>query len=668
MRPVQAQSPLTEFSKSQTAGEAAGQADISIAWKQAPEGGKVKKASETLAALVTNNTDAVQQGRIILTALGLDGRKAGREVQKFILAARASSEVSIPISSLPIQSEVAPSSAVLEVELNRGNEVFRPSKTRQTYYIFGSGYAQAQLYNHDEVTKLPNRGLLTTDVMNVNGRVLDGTGALQVLDPSTVALTPGPRQGLTRMGVKRARPSDSPSFGTTSTAGTNLAPTPAAPAGYSTTQAVQAFLWVNYTDSGFGEDVLPLSGWQLALASYMWVLIASPDFSTTYYYGTLDRNGRNYGTLNLPPDTLLVAHLWTDWQIDENGTQFDSLNCDTNLICGPSESDTYFTTGPEGSGSQTAVLNIAIDTEAGQTAAVAGLILQTSNNNNNSLGIWPGSLYRIHANLGCPIVGGGYDPLKSCFAGESYNPEVSYLYFGTQSGGYNQASGMNEPGAWWKYIIAHEIGHAMQFRDLGVLGALDYQHGDELYFFRVCRCDNVTSAKEHCLNSKEDFNVGEIEGFAHFYATRVFNWNTEPNAKMVYYKQFQNSNAASDYTNPPMAKDGFGNIQRRWMQTKCPAGRAGRGNEWDFLQFYYDIGSEDSGRAGKRTDLSYLKDIYHLACTGYVWQWCNQTTNPTWQNLRDSSYTYYTSPSYFINDIEHYNRFNAALSYHGVNN
>jgi hypothetical protein len=193
------------------------------------------------------------------------------------------------------------------------------------------------------------------------------------------------------------------------------------------------------------------------------------------------------------------------------------------------------------------------------------------------------------------------------------------IYYGPHSGGWQ------EPGAWWKHIIAHEIGHAVQEYNMGLPGSLDYDEVIDQNHKR-CRCDNVSTATQHCLNSKEGWNVGGVEGWAHSIADKTFNNNTQANATFVYYKEFQNSDTDNDYSMPPQAKDGFGspsnNFDRRWNTNMCTFGLTSS-VEYDWMRFYYNIGSQDSGRASTRVSTSNLFYIYKLACSGSMDGECN---------------------------------------------
>jgi hypothetical protein len=242
-----------------------------------------------------------QQARVLITAAGLDGQMVEREVGKYKLAPGATSDVTLPISSLPVQSELAMSFAALQVETVRGSQVIRASQTRPAYYIFSGGYAQAELYSSDEVADLPNGGLLATDFMDVRGRVLDATGVAQEVTASALSVSTGSRQGLSRMrrvawnagssttGPLATAPSTVASTTAVSNAMAGIA-TPAAPAGpaaISQTHYVRPYWRVRYSDVGGGEDVWQYQGYQWVPASYAWISIDSGPGGVNYYYAPI---------------------------------------------------------------------------------------------------------------------------------------------------------------------------------------------------------------------------------------------------------------------------------------------------------------------------------------------------------------------------------------------
>jgi len=386
------------------------------------------------------------------------------------------------------------------------------------------------------------------------------------------------------------------------------------------------FYWLaGYSDSGFGEDYFWYNGWpNYERASFASLIISSTDWQTYYYYGQLNWLG-NTGNITLPVNTTLYATIITYTQ-DNNGTAFASL-----YNSGGGEGLVWITTAFTASGDQ-AIL-VPFNDEAVQTAAVTGLIQQREYSEPGSRGLPVGTTFNIHSNTGCPDGNGGIDNRMSCSMGTTID-------IGPNSGG-NQ-----EPGAWWKFIIAHEIGHSVQSLGSGIPGSLNYTGVDNGHL--QCRCDNVSTYQGHCLNSKETFTAGASEGFAQSYADRVFNYDGQQNATFVNYKEFQNSDTPSDFTYPPMAKDGYGspsNPDIKWNVNKCSYTTLPTAVEYDWMRFHYRIAAHDTGSGGPstRTALPDLFNIYKMACSGNTVDPCtpSNSTNLVWENLRSAAETYY---------------------------
>ena len=454
-RAVTTRSAVTSVSAAPACREAAGKTAVSIAWKQALGGGTVKQANDLLVAQVVNNTRVAQQGTVVATAIGLDGQRAERPVGTFNLAAGATQDVSVPMSALPVQSEVALSFAVLQVELAGPVGSVRPSSTRQVYYIYSGGYTQAELYTSDEVLTIPDHGLRTADPMDVRGRVLDAQGAVQEVNASSATLGMAPRQGLSLVNAAPSKLSYANGVPEIVASG-NSAPTP-----MTSVSEVLYFYWsVNYADSGLGEDVWS-APWPQVPATYAAMWITDTNWQTTYYYGELNELGST-GHLDLPASTNFYATIWT-FARDTNYTTFVNM-IDPGGGPGILSVTIPFTTGSSGGFVE---LVVPFNDEAVQTAAVASKILYDEFSSPGSRGITPGSIFNIYSNTGCPT----YGDLVSCYDGPITNGQAS-IYYGPQSGG-NQ-----ETGAWWKFLIAHEIGHAVQDFGSGIPSGSPYTLAD----------------------------------------------------------------------------------------------------------------------------------------------------------------------------------------------
>jgi hypothetical protein len=592
--------------------DSVGPTEVTISWKE-KLGGAVKKANDSLVAEITNSTDATVQGRLLLVASGLDGQLAQRPSGTFSVASRAKTTVSVPVSALPIQSEVATSFAVLQVELDRPQGVVRLS-TDLLHYIFSGGYARAELYTGDEVRKLPYGGLRASDPADVRGRILDASGAVQQIDARAMAATGEPRQGLSTL-TTRSRPAGaSPQTSSLNATAAGLTP-PDYPYGTATVQICTNWR-VQFTDAGFGEDFWATNQWVDVPAAFAWIEVndGQPG-GVNYWWGNIAGNGCS-PWLALPAYTWVWLGQWTDWIIDPDARiQFDNWrNGDGQASVA---SVWLLTPGPDLPPSVITVRPPQND-EAVQTAAISGRALVQ-----NYFMMWgqadvliPGgpeggayARYVVKANVPCPGSG------TSC-GGWNYYSDLGWLgaiFIAPASPGVEAASK-------WKFKVGHEIGHAARQNAMGWLARKDdYAAGDDPSK-AYCQCGSQIPANErsHCLQSREKMNVAEEEGTAHFFSTELWNRNTEPNATFVYYKPFMGVNGGWSY--PPMAMGAYNPI--RWMTTypPCSTPWTDRGVEWDWLTFYWNVTARDRVDF---TPLYSLAAIYMYACSGNFYTRCN---------------------------------------------
>jgi hypothetical protein len=627
-------------------GDSADPTELTLEWKETMGGG-VKTGSDSLTVELTNTTDRPQTGRLSLMGTGLDGRVAWRQMGSFSLAANEKANLAVPVSALPVQAEVATSMAVLQAEIDRPDAIMRPH-TRPLYYIFSNGYAQVELYSEVEALKLVNGGLRTSDPMDVRGLVWDDTkSAMQAIDMKATADPTQPRQGLAM------RTTSPPTLSAASSGG-------AAPMSGNAYVKFCGYWYVSYMDGGFGEDVWNTNAFMWQPAPYASAEVWDSS-NNTWWSGHLNQSGC---TPWIPTYSyyLLYFGYWTWDNCDYTGGR--SI-CFHNVLgyspYYPSGIQISHYSGASGS-METIYAQVGYNDDAIQTAAITDkmLLLNKARLDASLDALLPNSAtYWIYANYAGP------DPVMSYCGGDGN------VYIGTQSGG-----GVF-PGSWWKFIVGHEIGHCTQLRQMGYLtnglGGSDYDDGNEpappngKY---VCRCDNVYSpdppyyiAKKHCLNSRELSRVAQYEGFAHFFATKVWNNDTQADATFVYYKRFQNSETS--FTEPPMAKNGFDPI--KWLETTpgtgtsppgCKTPWSGLGVEFDWLTFFYNVTSRDSGRAATRTTLPDLYNIYELACGGT----CTNTTAPTGVQLYNAACTYFVSHS----RLTAWYRFRDTMTAHGV--
>jgi hypothetical protein len=169
-----------------------------------------------------------------------------------------------------------------------------------------------------------------------------------------------------------------------------------------------------------------------------------------------------------------------------------------------------------------------------------------------------------------------------------------------------QSGGNGEPGAWWKFLIAHELGHAFNGPGIFVNG----RSSDDTLSY--CRCDHVINGPEHCLQQSHASVYATGEAYAHFFSAKIWNNDSQGNGKFVYYKKFKNVDGSITY--PPFGYEAFNPV--KWMENHCSGGPnwTGLGTEWDWLTFLYNVSSRDRTDRTMSTD---MVGIMQLACWDY---------------------------------------------------
>lgn len=266
--------------------------------------------------------------------------------------------------------------------------------------------------------------------------------------------------------------------------------------------------------------------------------------------------------------------------------------------------------------------------DAVQVAAVAGQAL-AAHQYNGGMGYQAGT-YRIISNEGCGA--GVTPPTDSC-----YKPSDDTVYVGT-----TRVPPLPNPVGYidshWKFVVAHEMGHQVQDRVMGLIGGGYNDNPTQA----LCRCDHYStdwSNRAHCIQSREYIGAGQNEGFGHAFATHTFNYTQYDESKFVYYKPYLKPTGGVTY--PPVDFQTFATT--RWMENYCTAA-AGHGTEFDWLQFYTTVAGN---YLANNTPFSALFNIYQSACTlGNCGSY-----PPSWTQLDDATEAYYGSGS------AHYLRF-----------
>jgi hypothetical protein len=213
-------------------------------------------------------------------------------------------------------------------------------------------------------------------------------------------------------------------------------------------------------------------------------------------------------------------------------------------------------------------------------SSVAGVMTHLLNQSDMGL---VGQTYTIFADQDCP---GG---LEGCFSGS--------VYLGDDNFGNKLAFN--------KTIVAHEMGHYVQDRLMGIPNN-DYSFTSEVSN-AACKCDHVVGLnREHCLQSYEKVSAAEVEGFAQFYAADLLNNTTQTDGWFAYYKDFF---VPGWGVFPPPVKINI-NTPYKWNLTHCSSNTDQRGVELDWQTFLYELNNKGTNKY----TYSQLRDVYKQAC------------------------------------------------------
>jgi hypothetical protein len=593
-------------------GERPGPVAVSARWIDADSGTTVD-GSKALTARITNTSSVEQYGKLALIASGLDGRLIEQPVRDFRLAPGASEEVPVVASSFPIQSETSAPFVALEVQTERADGKISRFSSEPLYYLFQDGYRRVTLYNSDDV--LAKLGRKSVDErLRIEGRVRQPDGKWLAVGSDRAkadgAKVQQPGFSTTRLVTQTELASRTPVVPTTPP-GTDGE----LQASHTQDNIQVCVTWrVQYQDAGLGEDDLATTAWQDAPARFAHARVYLPanPSAPDAFNGQLDLDGctpvlaLNAGTYTLEYNTMGIS-------ADGGAPLFNVVQNGPEGGSSPMNEVSFSSFGS--GATQTLTFNPTFNNDAIQAAVIASLILGKHLvgplYGAGDMGLAPTS-YALLTNLDCPAGGG------ACFTP-----------FGIAIGSTTEQGSLSR----WKYVVAHEIGHAAQAFSMGVLNP-DFNEQVTNDIDGFCRCDHLVdqSNAAHCLQSRETLGLAQFEGFAHAFATRAFNSWVQQDAVFVYYKAIKLP--FFGVVQPPRAISAVADY--RWMESICPA--TSRGVELDWLSFFYRVSAES---APNYTSFAQLYDIYRLACAFEGTPSNCGGQDVAWETLRTSALAYY---------------------------
>lgn len=358
-----------------------------------------------------------------------------------------------------------------------------------------------------------------------------------------------------------------------------------------------------YIDAGFGEDYLNVAAGQSYPARYASVEVRGETWPGTWWVGYLDADGctpqlsllQGSYFLRLKPDfklNLAEFHIIND-QSNPASTWALAFN-----VTGDSPDPTLVALGG-----------------ASGTAAVVALLLS-----NWDSGIVPGTC-RVTLSEGNCMNEGAYGQAGDVCIGNE--PNYPYTYTGA-----------------YKYVIAHELGHAI---DQAASGFPSYSYArDESSLPDSCCCKHVQGANGiHCLQSWQLSSPAMMEGFAYMYSAKVFNEWRDADCMLAYGKEFREDNG--NVLRPPVPIDCRN--PRKWMKTHCDIQEyhgvpTHAGVELDWVTFFWNVHAPQE-YGDKRISMDDYFRIKRTACTGNQMQRCAGTETLYWGKLRDGAFTYF---------------------------
>ena len=587
-------------------------------------------AAENLTVRLTNTRSEPVTATLQITAMGLDGRADRVTVGSYEMLGDGTLVASVPLAGLPVQSigtwsQVQATARYVEL----AGQAFE-SPSSPLFYMFDSDYARVTVATQDPSPRLGATGALRQELValsaglrSVRGRVLDhSTQVPQFVDIATL------RSGPVMLGASTAF----------ATLPGDFFPPPKKPAPDDSDAPGSRFCmhWkAGFFDSGGGEDSLngTVSSPLDVPARYASARILATSSAAPVWEGHLNAAGCT-PPLNLAPGSYLAVYNpsmlrgTTAFEVDEESSGLapapDELITVT-AIATPFDLST-------GALPSSILLVPAVHRHWTRVAAVAGEILVA-----DDMGLRPSRTYR--ATL-VRVIGA---------RGDSSGLEVGPNGVGVPHNSY------------WKFVIAHEFGHVVQ--DIAT-GLLEHNYKDTSTSEPLCRCDHVDPSDPdnslHCVQSREFAGAAHVEGFAHFYAAKLFNNSAESDCTFVYYKEFLKPVIVPpilppmNFVVPPPSPISC-SAPKTWMETYCAEGEAGKGVEWDWLNFLRSINITTAPNSISLADFNAIlfKACGDASCTGKV---------RSFENMASAASTLYGGDT----DLRT-QRFRAAGNANGVN-
>ncbi len=531
---------------------------------------------------------------VTLEGFGLDTRKASIYLGEVVVPGGASFTLPIDLSSFPIRSVGSVSSVHASLQLIKGRDR-RQLTTSRLAYEYDPGLATITLWGstarrfdlshpRDPRQERMQLSALDATLLAPQGEVWNGSSFVPI-----ASLPPVGGAGYQIKGSVdfwEAWPASVPAPGT-------LLDGPPGP-----TKVCASLSWKFY-DANVGEDYFWMSGFNAEPARYTAALLENYDTGQAVWSGWLGPSGCT-PSMDLPAGTYALTLASKARTQTSSGTVSIDVETEQSFDYGGAPPNTavvgyarsLFGVNP-GPAPSTVGIGVYLTTVASNILVVAGRMLDMPDH-----GLTQGHIRvttREPSTNSIDCSSGGGDPPIS-WASTDFASKQSTICLGRKNT-------LDPSDGWTKFVVGHELGHAVQGLGMGNL-TTDYDNPTSQ---SLCRCDHVGSSNQyHCLQSQEHIGAGASEGFAHLYASRIFNHQEQSDCGFGYYKEFMNTSYVVEQ--PPVAVNCKAPV--KWLENQCLT--ANRGVEYDWMNFLYDINSAPSGQ---RTTLAGLWQVYLTACS-----------------------------------------------------
>lgn len=150
----------------------------------------------------------------------------------------------------------------------------------------------------------------------------------------------------------------------------------------------------------------------------------------------------------------------------------------------------------------------------------------------------------------------------------------------------------------YRYVMVHELGHLLAYKFDG------HNSSNKDYGAAAPTCTEFGGGTSgHAMSTKEHTSAAAVEGFGHYYAAVAFNNTSESDCAFMYNKtqDFDRTDAAASDFSPPDSISCEGSPvwnlalvdARDYVGDMCTGTLTHRGNELDFLRFFWDLETDE---------------------------------------------------------------------------